>query len=91
MITAILLASLLARPLPVHTPRHRSVVVQFMRQTHHPHGWTGHVVDHILPLACGGPDTPNNMQWQSIVAARAKDLWEIRGDATHAPCSGSRR
>ena len=26
----------------------------FMRQTGHPHGWAGHVIDHKVPLACGG-------------------------------------
>ena len=36
-----------------------------MRLTGHPGGWPGHVVDHIIPLACGGPDTPENMQWQT--------------------------
>jgi hypothetical protein len=25
----------------------------------------GYVIDHIVPLACGGEDTPENMQWQS--------------------------
>src|SRR5207244_7908392 len=38
----------------------------------------GYVVDHIKPLACGGADSPNNMQWQSVAAAKAKDKWEDR-------------
>jgi hypothetical protein len=29
--------------------------------------------DHIVPLACGGPDTVVNFQWQTKVAAKAKD------------------
>ena len=36
----------------------------------------GYVRDHIVPLACGGPDAVTNMQWQAIRAARAKDRWE---------------
>ncbi len=38
----------------------------------------GHVVDHIVPIACGGPDTPGNMQWQTTVEGKIKDRWEIR-------------
>lgn len=51
----------------------------FERRTGHPHGWRGHVVDHIVPLACGGADAPNNMQWQTIAEAKAKDRVERRG------------
>ena len=36
----------------------------------------GYIVDHIVPLKRGGPDTPNNMQWQTEAAAKAKDRWE---------------
>ena len=36
----------------------------------------GYVIDHIVPLACGGADAPSNMQWQTIPEARAKDRWE---------------
>src|SRR5215467_884974 len=35
--------------------------------------------DHIVPLACGGPDAVSNLQWQTIADARAKDAWERRG------------
>ncbi|HEU4630235.1 MAG TPA: HNH endonuclease signature motif containing protein [Gemmatimonadaceae bacterium] len=52
---------------------------EFMRQTGHPHGWPGHVVDHIVPLACGGADSPSNMQWQTTAEAKAKDRVERRG------------
>src|SRR5262249_44272837 len=37
----------------------------FMRQTGHPHGWPGHVVDHKVPLECGGGDVASDMQWQT--------------------------
>lgn len=52
---------------------------EFMRRTGHPHGWPGHVIDHITPLACGGSDSPGNMQWQTIEEAKAKDGVERRG------------
>jgi hypothetical protein len=51
----------------------------FMRQTGHPHGWPGHVVDHKVPLACGGADAPSNMQWQTTAEAKAKDKVERQG------------
>ena len=54
----------------------------FMRQTGHPHGWPGHVVDHVVPLACGGADSPSNMQWQTVGEAKAKDKVERKGCAT---------
>lgn len=37
------------------------------------------VVDHIRPLACGGSDTPDNMQLQTVQEAKAKDRWEMTG------------
>jgi len=36
----------------------------------------GYVIDHINPLACGGADSPINMQWQTIEAGKNKDKWE---------------
>lgn len=36
----------------------------------------GYVIDHIKPLACGGADSPENMQWQTNVAGKEKDAWE---------------
>ncbi|PYT16042.1 MAG: HNH endonuclease [Acidobacteria bacterium] len=49
---------------------------QFLRQTGYPHGRPGFVVDHIVPLECGGADSPGNMQWQTIAEAKAKDRTE---------------
>jgi hypothetical protein len=36
----------------------------------------GYVIDHIVALKRGGPDTAANMQWQTVAEAKAKDLWE---------------
>lgn len=45
--------------------------------THHITGpCPGYVIDHIVPLKRGGPDEPNNMQWQTIADAKAKDKVE---------------
>jgi hypothetical protein len=52
---------------------------QFMKHTGYPHGRKGYVIDHIVPLACGGTDSPSNMQWQTKAAAKAKDKSERNG------------
>ncbi len=66
------------------TYRSQSVKLEFQRQ--HPCPSTGHttgacpgyVKDHSVALACGGPDSVANLQWQTIEAAKAKDRWERR-------------
>src|SRR5438105_4160119 len=40
-----------------------------MRSTGYAHGRPGYVVDHVVPLACGGADAASTMQWQTIGAA----------------------
>jgi len=37
----------------------------------------GYVVDHIIPLSSFGPDRPDNMQWQTVEAAKKKDQLEF--------------
>lgn len=39
----------------------------------------GYQVDHVIPLACHGPDEMGNMQWQAIADAKAKDRVERAG------------
>jgi hypothetical protein len=59
--------------------RSRAVKDEFLRQSGYPHGRKGYVVDHIVPLACGGADSPSNMQWQTKADAKAKDKVERQG------------
>ena len=49
---------------------------EFMKQTGYPKGRKGYVVDHSVPLECGGVDTPANMQWQTAAEAKIKDRTE---------------
>ena len=39
----------------------------------------GHTIDHVKALACGGSDTPENMQYQMNEEAKEKDRWERIG------------
>jgi hypothetical protein len=52
---------------------------EFLRDSGYPHGRKGYVVDHKVPLACGGADSPSNMQWQTKADAKAKDKVERKG------------
>jgi hypothetical protein len=36
----------------------------------------GYVVDHIVPLKRSGANAPDNMQWQTVQDAKAKDRTE---------------
>lgn len=62
----------------------RSTAARYQFQKHTPCPSTGRpvgkcpgfVIDHIVPLACGGADASSNMQWQTVAEAKAKDRWE---------------
>lgn len=77
--------------------RHASVLSAFKRE--HPCPATGAsagpcpgwVLDHVLPLACGGADAVINLQYLPTAMWRAKSLWERRiykrrGDKPSAYC-----
>lgn len=54
-----------------------SKVKQEFDKTHgYPNGRKGYIVDHICPLSIGGLDIIENMQYQTIRAAKAKDKIE---------------
>ena len=59
--------------------RSQSAKNAFMKKSGYPKGRPGYVVDHIVPLACGGADGPANMQWQTVAEGKAKDRVERRG------------
>ena len=79
-----LLLCFLAFTTAIAEPRSHSTRSEFQRQhpcpaTGEPRGpCPGYVVDHVQPLCAGGPDAPENMQWQTVVAAKAKDREEWR-------------
>lgn len=65
---------------------HRSQKAKAIFKYSHPCPSTGrtkgscpdYIIDHIKPLACGGVDEANNMQWQTKEEAKAKDKWELK-------------
>jgi len=73
-----------ARGEPADTRENRSREVTREFQREHPCPSTGqrsgacpgYRKDHVVPLACGGPDAVSNLQWQTIAGARKKDRWE---------------
>lgn len=63
-----------------HAVRHAFVKQQACPSTgRHRLPCPGHVIDHVVALACGGPDQTSNMQWQTVEDAKAKDKWETKG------------
>jgi hypothetical protein len=49
---------------------------EFERQTGYANGRPGFIVEHIVPLSCGGTDTPGNMEWLTLAEARRKNQSE---------------
>lgn len=82
----ILLVLIATLPLIANAERHRSQKAKAEFKQLHPCPATGrqkgscpgYIIDHIIPLACGGADSPENMQWQTKSEAKLKDKWERR-------------
>jgi hypothetical protein len=49
-----------------HIQRSAAARHAFARHSGYPNGRHGYVLDHIVPLACGGADASSNMQWQTV-------------------------
>ena len=74
-----------ALALPVHSlPRSAAAKAEFQRANPCPAtsksrgacpGWE---IDHVIPLKCGGPDRPANMQWLTTEQHKAKTRSEAR-------------
>jgi len=83
----VFICSLALAPSLASASEYRSSTVKHEFQRQHPCPSTrrttgacpGYVKDHIRALACGGPDSVENMQWQTVAAAKAKDRWERKG------------
>ena len=52
----------------------------FMEATGFPNGRLGWLIEHIIPIACGGADDATNMQW------RTKTEAALRNGTQRAPC-----
>lgn len=84
---------------PVSANTHRSASIRNHFKQIHPCPATGarngpcpgYVIDHVKALACGGADSPENMQWQTIAEGKAKDRWERIGCATRFGSHSSKR
>jgi hypothetical protein len=67
-----------------HGSLHRAWAARAQFQREHPCPATGTtsgscpgwIVDHVIPLVCGGPDKPSNMAWQTVKDAKEKDKVE---------------
>jgi hypothetical protein len=87
MLKTIVLALTMAQTFEVNAGTHRSQSVKAEFQRQHPCPSTGRargackgwVKDHIIALECGGADSPDNLQWQTVADAKAKDKWERTG------------
>jgi hypothetical protein len=89
LLIPVLLAVYVALPISASAKQPRLASVKREFQLTHPCPATGrtsgacpgYVKDHVVPLACGGPDAPSNMQWQTRADGKAKDRWETKGCA----------
>ena len=82
-IALLIIALAISLPVDAKQPRSTKVKAEFVRANPCPStgstrlgGCTGYVIDHRVPLCAGGADRPENMQWQTIADAKAKDRLE---------------
>lgn len=58
------------------TVRSSAVVREFKKLHPCPYEAGDCIADHVIPLACDGPDSVLNLQWQTRAEGLAKDKWE---------------
>lgn len=86
MIRHLLLALLLCISLSVDAriPRSQAAKAEFQRlhacpsTGRHRGPCPGWQIDHVVPLKCKGPDTPENMQWLTVADHKAKTRREAK-------------
>lgn len=89
-IITLILFAVLFQNAEAKTERSRSVTTEFQKKKPCPANGKrsgpcpGYIKDHIYPLCAGGADSVENMQWQTVAEAKAKDKLEIH------QCSGSK-
>jgi len=59
--------------------RSSAAKTQFMRETGYRNGRPGYVVAYRKPLACGGTQDIDNMEWLTVAEAKAKDKAARKG------------
>jgi hypothetical protein len=80
----LLMVAMISSPAEAEYRRSQKAKVAFKRENPCPAtgkrkgSCPGYIIDHVIPLACGGMDAPSNMQWQTTADAKAKDKWERR-------------
>lgn len=78
MLTLLALASMLASA----AERSSAVTYQFRKDNACPatgkiqRTCLGYVIDHVVPLCAGGPDTAHNLMWQTRADSYRKDVME---------------
>ncbi len=83
-LTLLVSLGIVASPLVIALPRSAVVKAEFHRLNPCPADQStrgpcpGYVIDHIIPLCAGGPDSPTNIQWQTVDDGKLKDAEERR-------------
>jgi len=84
-LAAVMMVLLMTTHAEARLKRSQSAKVEFKQQHPCPAAGStnrpckGYVIDHIVPIACGGADAPRNMQWHTVADAKAKGKWERTG------------
>lgn len=89
IVLSLLALAVAAQTEPKAACRSSAVKHKFDLSQGYAHGRKGYVIDHVCALYCGGTDTINNMQYQSIAAGKAKDKWETTPYGCRKTCNST--